>query len=284
MATSRQNTYVQIPHPDGGTPNTGDLVELVFDKLSPRPHFIVRQTEGNVDKNAKANEISETMVLVTNFLRKRSNYDKQVILSFHRGCWYQEHETPWHCHLCVPMEEYCYEAKKELGDDYISKLRTGFQKTSRKYEGYKMKTVASAKNLQSMPFNVKSYDKNGFGLVWMIPDPRIGVYSQKPQELHLLYDFMVDVYEQMEKDLSSKHESFKKFGSHCCIFVSGESQLNTTPRTFKVLNEIGTNMKTEEIVGYIQMGEQEYYRLLPDESHRQVWLNMFKEHDFIVIT
>ncbi|CAF1192746.1 unnamed protein product [Adineta steineri] len=79
MATSRQNTYVPIPHPEGSTPNTGDLVELVFDKFSPRPHFIVRQTEGNVDKNTKANEIDETMLLVTKFLRNTPKYDQQAV-------------------------------------------------------------------------------------------------------------------------------------------------------------------------------------------------------------
>ncbi|CAF1089339.1 unnamed protein product [Adineta steineri] len=79
MATSRQNTYVRIPYPEGGTPNTGDLVELVFDKFSPRPHFIVRQTEGNVDKNTKANEIDETMLLVIKFLKNRPKYDQQAV-------------------------------------------------------------------------------------------------------------------------------------------------------------------------------------------------------------
>ncbi|CAF3863325.1 unnamed protein product [Adineta steineri] len=204
MATSRQNTYVPIPHPEGSTPNTGDLVELVFDKFSPRPHFI--------------------------------------ILSFHRGDWYQEHGTPWHCHLCVPMEEYCHEAKKE------------------------------------------AYEKNGFSLVWMMPNPRIGVYSQKPQELRLLYKFMVDVKEQMEKDLLSKDKSFRNFGCHFCLFVSAENQAHTIPRACKVLNETGTDVKTTELVGYIQMDDQQYYRLVPNENHRQTWFNDCKRHDFIVTT
>ncbi|CAF4154965.1 unnamed protein product [Adineta steineri] len=269
MATSRQNTYVRVPYPEGSTPKAGDLIELVFDKFSPRPHFIVRQTEGNVDKNTKANEIDETMLL---------------ILSFHRGDWYQEHGTPWHCHLCVPVDEYCHEAKEKLDDAYVKNVRTKYQKTLQKYNGYKQKLVTTAKNLQSIPFNVKAYEKNGFSLVWMTPDPRIGVYSQKPQQLRLLYDFMVNVKEQMEKDLLSKDKSFRNFGCHFCLFVSAENQANTTPRASKGLNETGTDVKTAELVGFIQMDDQQYYQLLPDENHRQTWFNDFKRHDFIVTT
>ncbi|CAF1089318.1 unnamed protein product [Adineta steineri] len=118
----------------------------------------------------------------------------------------------------------------------------------------------------------------------MTPEPRIGVYSQKPQELRLLYDFMVDVKEQMEIDLLSKDKSFRNFGCHFCLFVSAENQANTTPRAFKVLNETGTDVKTTELVGYIQMDDQQYYQLLPDENHRQTWFSDFKRHDFIVTT
>ncbi|CAF1089256.1 unnamed protein product [Adineta steineri] len=234
MATSRQNTYVRVPYPEGSTPKAGDLIELVFDKFSPRPHFIVRQTEGNVDKNTKANEIDETMLL--------------------------------------------------LDDAYVKNVRTKYQKTLQKYNGYKQKLVTTAKNLQSIPFNVKAYEKNGFSLVWMTPDPRIGVYSQKPQQLRLLYDFMVNVKEQMEKDLLSKDKSFRNFGCHFCLFVSAENQANTTPRASKGLNETGTDVKTAELVGFIQMDDQQYYQLLPDENHRQTRLNDFKRHDFIVTT
>ncbi|CAF1210425.1 unnamed protein product [Adineta steineri] len=249
MATSRQNTYVRIPHPEGGTPNTGDLIELVFDKFSPRPHFIVRQTEGNVDKNTKANEIDETMLLVTKFLKNRPKYDQQA-----------------------------------LHDAYVNSVRTKYQKTLQKYNGYKQKLVTTATNLQSIPLNVNAYEKNGFSLVWMTPDPRIGVYSQKPQKLRLLYDFMVDVKEQIEKDLLSKDKSFRNFGCHFCLFVSAENQANTTPRACKVLNGTGTDVKTTVLVGYIQMDDQQNYRLLPDEYHRQTWFNDFKRHDFIVTT
>ncbi|CAF1532963.1 unnamed protein product [Adineta steineri] len=79
MAAANQYLYEEIPYPEGGTPSTGDLIELVFDKFSPRSHFIVRQTEGNVDKNTKANEIDETMLLVIKFLKNRPKYDQQAV-------------------------------------------------------------------------------------------------------------------------------------------------------------------------------------------------------------
>jgi hypothetical protein len=70
-AASHQNAYDVFPHPDSDNPNAGDLIELVFDKFSPRPHLIVRQT--------RANEIDQTMLLVTKFLKNRPNYDDQAV-------------------------------------------------------------------------------------------------------------------------------------------------------------------------------------------------------------
>jgi hypothetical protein len=78
-AVSHQNAYDEIPHPDSGNPNAGDLIELVFDKFSPRPHFIVRQTRVNVKENTRANEIDQTILLVTKFLKNRPNYDDQAV-------------------------------------------------------------------------------------------------------------------------------------------------------------------------------------------------------------
>ncbi|CAF1145259.1 unnamed protein product [Adineta steineri] len=95
---------------------------------------------------------------------------------------------------------------------------------------------------------------------------------------------MVDVKEQMEKDLLSKDKSFRNFGCHFCLFVSAENQAHTIPRACKVLNETGTDVKTTELVGYIQMDDQQYYRLVPNENHRQTWFNDCKRHDFIVTT
>ncbi|CAF0931318.1 unnamed protein product [Adineta steineri] len=79
QAASRRYDYVRMPHPENGTANTEDLVELIFHKFKPRLNFIVRQTEGNGYKNAEANEIGETMLLVTNFLGNRPEYDDHVV-------------------------------------------------------------------------------------------------------------------------------------------------------------------------------------------------------------
>ncbi|CAF1003797.1 unnamed protein product [Adineta steineri] len=249
MATFRRYRYVRMLHPKNGTPNTEDLVELIFHKFKPRLNFIVRQTEGNVYKNAEANEIGETMLLVTNFLGNRPEYDDHV-----------------------------------FGDDYVWEIQNRFQETLQKYKEKKRKLVEYVDSLQSIPFNITAYENDGFGLVWMIPHPRIGVYSQKPQELHLLYNFMAGVNEQMEKYLSSKDKFFENFGCSFCLFVSGKNQTKTTPRRFKVLNETGTDVKRTELVGYIQMNEQLYYRLLPDENHQQKWFTEFERHEYVDIT
>ncbi|CAF2906378.1 unnamed protein product [Rotaria sp. Silwood2] len=105
-----------------------------------------------------------------------------------------------------------------------------------------------------------------------------------PQRLRSLYDFMLSVNERMENDLSKKNQSFKNFGCHFCLFVSDNSQENTTVRQCNVLNETGKAVTTHGLVGYIQMDDQQYYRLLPDEQHRQKWFKEFEEHEFLVIT
>ncbi|CAF1085584.1 unnamed protein product [Adineta steineri] len=79
MATPCPYDYDRMPHPENGTPNTGELVELIFHKFIPRLNFIVRQTKGNVYKNTKADEINKTMILVTNFLENRPEYDDHVV-------------------------------------------------------------------------------------------------------------------------------------------------------------------------------------------------------------
>ncbi|UJR38854.1 hypothetical protein I4U23_031518 [Adineta vaga] len=184
------------------------------------------------------------------------------------------------------MEEYCSEARaeNELGETYVKNIRAKLQKAKEKYSGYKQKTVATVESLKSISFSLKSYEKNDFGLVWMTPAPRIGIYSQQPQRLRSLYNFMLDVNEKMEKDLSQKDQSFKNFGCHFCLFVSARSQESTTIRQCDVLNETGEGVKTQELVGYIQMDDQQYYRLLPNENYRRLWFDGFKRHDFLVIT
>ncbi|CAF4039483.1 unnamed protein product [Rotaria magnacalcarata] len=62
-----------------GAPRSGDLIELVFDKFSPPPRFIVRQTQGNANPNTHANEIDQTMTLVTNFFKNRPENDREAV-------------------------------------------------------------------------------------------------------------------------------------------------------------------------------------------------------------
>jgi hypothetical protein len=86
-------------------------LKLIFDILTPRPHFIIIQREDCRKINATENEMKEIMQLVTEFLNHKPEYDNNAILSFHKGKWYQKNHKYFHAHLCVPKKPYCQEAK-----------------------------------------------------------------------------------------------------------------------------------------------------------------------------
>lgn len=87
-------------------------VKLIFDVFTPRPHFIILQREEHRKLTATDHEIQDVMQLTTEFLANQTQYDKNAILSFHRGQWYQRHQVHFHAHLCVPKKPYCQAAKK----------------------------------------------------------------------------------------------------------------------------------------------------------------------------
>lgn len=86
-------------------------MKLIFDILTPRPHFIIIHHEKYRKVNATNNEINQLIELVNEFLLNKPQYDHKAILSFHRGKWYQQKHKHFHAHLCVPKKPYCQEAK-----------------------------------------------------------------------------------------------------------------------------------------------------------------------------
>ncbi len=86
-------------------------MKLIFDILTPRPHFIIIQREEYRKLHATDNEMKDVMELVTEFLTHKIEYDNNAILSFHQGKWYQQNNKHFHAHLCVSKKPYCHEAK-----------------------------------------------------------------------------------------------------------------------------------------------------------------------------
>ena len=104
-----RNDEIPVKHPC----NQSNLsVRLLFDVLTPRPHFILVQQQEHRKRHPTDHEIRDLFQLVTEFLAAQSQYDNNTILSFHRGKWYQQHEKIFHAHLCVPKKPYCEEAKR----------------------------------------------------------------------------------------------------------------------------------------------------------------------------
>lgn len=103
-----RNIEISIDHPC----NQSNLsVKLIFDILTPRPHFVIIQKEEYRKLNATENELKDLIELITEFLTLKPQYDNNTILSFHRGKWYQQNHKYFHAHLCVPKKPYCQEAK-----------------------------------------------------------------------------------------------------------------------------------------------------------------------------
>jgi hypothetical protein len=107
----KDNKNIEVSAPSSNAASNLS-VKLVFDIFSPRPHFIILQRKEYRKSTATDHEIQDVMQLVTEFLANQTQYDKNAILSFHRGKWYQQHQSHFHAHLCVPKKPYCQAAKK----------------------------------------------------------------------------------------------------------------------------------------------------------------------------
>jgi len=132
------------------------------------------------------------------------------------------------------------------------------------------------------------FESDDFGLVWMCPEPRIGVFvKQNPNNpsltLRMLYNFLSKTVEQVEQRLSAINKQYQNFGSHLCLFVNGQEYTwNLTYQIYHCLTEM-VQLSPISIVGYIQMDEQQYFRWLPYEF-KPVWLTHFEHFEHIVLT
>lgn len=172
----------------------------------------------------------------------------------------------------------------KLGAEYVQSMENKLTDGKKKYKKYQQKTLGMVGQLRPISPDFISYTNSGFHLVWTSPQPRIGISSEQTQSLRFLYNFMVDLKQQMENYLSTKDSSLRNFGCHFCLFVSGSSQGNTTTRSCNILTETGTTTINQNLVGYIQMDDQLYYRLLPTDKHKQTWINAFTNAEFFVTT
>lgn len=93
---------------------SGRAIRLVFDTWTPRAHFVLTHTYPKAD--ATPAELQETYGLIARFLNLNtsSEFNKDAILSFHRGKWYKQNTGHWHAHLCVPKPPYIELAKDKV--------------------------------------------------------------------------------------------------------------------------------------------------------------------------
>jgi hypothetical protein len=106
-ASSHNATKPVLAYEEAGKP-----IRLVYDTWTPRPHFIAVQSQPT--QNATDTELQVTYEIIGGFLRTNPQFDKEAILSFHCGKWYQQHTSEWHAHLCVPEQPYLEKARVEV--------------------------------------------------------------------------------------------------------------------------------------------------------------------------
>ncbi|CAF1370999.1 unnamed protein product, partial [Didymodactylos carnosus] len=188
---------------------------------------------------------------------------------------YQGHRNNWHCHLCVRFEPYCNEGKAKVNPKYVQEATNLRQKTIGKYQKYQRDCIDKAGKLQDIKVDLLQLESTEFGLRFMVREPRIAICSkQHSTTLRALYDYLMQLYASM----ITIHEDFNNLGCHLCLFVSTQS--GTTARSATLFNS--GNVTDVDTVGYIQMGAEDYYRILPTELKHK-WLNEFRNNGQYIV-
>lgn len=162
-------------------------------------------------------------------------------------------------------------------------------KRRKEYQNYQKDCIQKVSDVQtsveSVPLSALNIISTRFKLVWFYQEPRIGVIASDPQNTNLysLYEFLSSVSINAEAMLSSKDSSFKNFGCHLCLYVSGRSDIKVTCRPGTVFTQNGQSPEDSNLVGYIQMEEVQYAQWLP-RNLRKTWLEQFTSVNHFVST
>lgn len=146
----------------------------------------------------------------------------------------------------------------------------------------------------STPTRVEQYSletlakiSNEFKLAWTSPAPRIAVIFQgsgnQVASLSSLYDFLSTVRQTADGALGKLDSSFRNFGCHLCLYVSGLAGTNVTRRSIQIFRPDGTKEMNSNVVGYIQMDEGQYLEWIPS-TLREIWRRDFGGAEHFVET
>ena len=159
----------------------------------------------------------------------------------------------------------------------------------KKCEKYKNDCLAKKKSIVSLKENGIFADfcssQNQFELVWITPQPRIGVIIKPGMQATLaqLYQYMSEVYNYLENQLRNYAKNMKYFGGHFCLHVQGANDSTVVRRSGRILTGNGIPMISQDLIGYIQIGETDYPKCLP-RRFRETWLNAFENAEHFVDT
>lgn len=163
-------------------------------------------------------------------------------------------------------------------------MKTFQEEQIRKYNGYKNELLQKYKSIGSpvktITLSEITGNSNVFKLAWVYSKPQIAVVlrSNVSGDISLfdLYSFLTSV----ENNIQGK---FKNYGCHFCLHTAAEQSVMVTMRAMGVFQDNQTDEEQVNAVGYIQMGEEEYFLCLP-ENIRSIWITQFQETSHTVDT
>ena len=142
-------------------------------------------------------------------------------------------------------------------------------KTLTKYNKYRSETANQASSASAIAVELPT--SPSFELAWMRDEPRLAVCLKggQAQSLRHLYDFFITTENALKNRIN-------QYGSHFCLYVSGQSNPNTTSRPASVFTATGSETSVP-IVGYLQLGSTDYYQILP-QNLKVPWLQLFQNN------
>ncbi len=205
-----------------------DTFYVIFDILTPRPHFLILPHQKAKIKPdfkemepAQREKLMEAVLSILTIFKIRGSSN---ILSFHRGSWFSKASTLFHAHICVDVNLYLdlFEQRKEeiktsplwekrgiTPDQYPDEVRI-YKRTYVKEEGERL----------PVPPRVIKWpvvDLGGTTNVLHLSHPKIGFVGKRNEIQPII---MLDVIEKFAQELGLTNWRSKDNiygGCHVCL-------------------------------------------------------------------
>ena len=209
-----------------------DTFEVVFDRYTPRPHFIIlsqdktKRDYDSLDSEAKLKVVKTTKTMVSH--EHGYHLEKSAILSLHFGSWRSKKTKEFHAHICVDVDDYLrifYEKKdaipKHFPSGYAGEVRqyapTYYEEDLEAIDDYLRAGGASASSQTQSSFTAGAITG---AILYHPSEPRVGFVvtnSEEPRsdELHLQYlEAMIQFAKENNLTVKDGEDA-----CHVCLFL-----------------------------------------------------------------